>query len=311
MGKTTETIVYAAPGGLEIPFPVAKVTGDKPGPKVLITAGIHGCEYPAIVAAIRLFQELDPAAVCGEVTVVTISGVRAFERRSVFVNPVDGKNPNRFFPGNLTGTYTDALAYHLFHDFIAKADFYLDLHGGDMVEALAPFSIYHGGEGNETERLSREMVEYYGLPNIVSTVSGGSWDDSGTTYANGAKAGVASAIVEVGGIGQLDQPSVDMHLKGLRNVLRHVGCLAGAAEKPQGLRFYKDFLWLRSPAKGIFYKEVEIGDNVVEGQKIGQVEDYFGNKLAELLSPSAGRLLFLTTSPAMEDQGLILGLGVE
>jgi predicted deacylase len=257
-----------------------------------------------------MFQELDPAELCGEVTIVTICSVQAFEQRSVFVCPEDGKNPNRAFPGSLTGSYSDALAYYIFHDFIANADYYIDLHGGDMVEVLDPFAIYRGGENNETERLSRELVEYYGLPNIVMTTSGGAWDDSGTAYANAAMAGVPGTIVEVGGVGQLDQSSVDMHLKGLRNVLRYVKCLKGIAVKPPNQQFYRDFLWVFSPAAGIFYRDVEIGDMLRKGQKIGQVEDYFGNKLAEVISPSDGKMLFLTTSPAIKDKGLILGLGV-
>lgn len=310
MTKTTEFTNYTMPDGQQISFPVAKVCGARPGPKLVVTAGIHGCEYPAIVAAIRLFQELNPAEIAGEVTIIPICSVEGFEKRSAFVSPADGKNPNRVFPGTLDGSYTDALAYHLFNDFISKGDFYLDLHGGDLVEALEPFSIYHGGENNQTEELSRQLVEYYGLPHIVMTKSGGSWDDSGTTYANAAKAGIPAAIVEVGGIGQLEQADVEMHLQGLRNVLRHFQFLAEPAVKPANLIFYKDFMWLRSPVAGIFYHNLKVGDKLTKGQKIGQVEDYFGNLLAEITAPDDGNLLFLTTSPAIGEQGLILGLGV-
>jgi len=309
MSKTTEFINYNAPDGREIRLPVATVKGSSPGPKVLITAGIHGCEYPGIVAAIRFFQELNPEDLSGEVTFIPICSISGFENRSPFVSPEDGKNPNRVFPGRLDGTFTDALAYHLFNDFMKKADYHLDLHGGDLVEALVPFAIYHGGEDDETERISRELVEYYGLPHVVMSTSGGAWDDSGTTYTNAAKAGVPSAIVEAGGVGQLDQESVDIHLDGLRNVLRYLKCLKGEAVKPSNQQFYKDFVWLRSPVAGIFYKEVEVGDTICKGQKIGQVEDYFGNKLAEITAPSDGNLLFLTSSPAIGEEGLILGLG--
>lgn len=308
MSKITETITYVAPEGEEIQFPVARVVGHKRGPRVLVTAGIHGCEYPGIVAAIRLFQELEPSELCGEVTIITVCSVQSFQKRSFFVNPADGKNPNRFFPGNIDGTYSEVQAYHLFNDFILKSDFYLDLHGGDMVEALVPFSIYHGGENNETERLSRELAEYYGLPHIVRTATGGAWNDGGTTYANAAKAGIPAAIVEVGGVGQLERKCVDGHLHGLRNVLRHLKCLGGAAEKPANIQYYDNFTWVMSPAAGIFIRSIELGDSLTKGQKIGQVEDFFGNKLAEVVSPCDGIILFLTSSPAISEQGLILGV---
>lgn len=310
MGKTTEIKKYKSPCGREINFPVAKIKGINDGPKVLIIAGVHGCEYPSIVAAIRFSQELKPEEISGEVTIIPVCSTLAFEKRTVFVNPIDGKNPNRVVPGNLTGTYSDALTYYLYQDFIAKADYFLDLHGGDMVEALEPFSIYHEGENKETARLSREIAEYFLLPNVLHTVPGASWDDSGTTYGNAARAGIPSAILEVGGIGQLDQPSVDKHLIGLRNVLRHFKVLKGEAVKPQNVQHYNDFVWLRSPAAGIFYRAVEVGDTLKKGQKIGHVEDYFGNILAEMNSTHDGKVMFLTSSPAMADQGLILGMGV-
>jgi len=311
MPKNKEIKRFSTQDGNEICFPVGTIVGDKPGPHVLITGGIHGCEYPGIVSAIRLFQELKPEDICGEVTIITISSVKAFETRSVFVVPVDGKNVNRCFPGKLDGTYADALAYYLLHEFIAKADFYIDLHGGDMVEALLPFSIYHGGEGNETERLSKEIVDYYGLKHVVMSVPGGAWDDSGTTYANAAKLGVPGAIVEVGGVGLLLEADVEQHLWGLRNVLRHVKCLKGEAVKPEGIQYYQGMSWVMSPAEGICYVQVKVGETIKKGQKVACVEDYFGELLAEVFAPCDGILVFLTTSPAMKNNGLIMGIGIK
>lgn len=139
MGKTTEILKFTTQDGEEIQFPVATVTGDQPGPHVVITAGIHGAEYPGIVSAIRIYQELEPKNVHGKVTVVTISSVKAYESRSMFVCPVDGKNPNRFFPGSQKGTYTEVMVNCLFENVISKGDYHLDIHGGDMVEKLEPF----------------------------------------------------------------------------------------------------------------------------------------------------------------------------
>ena len=104
MCKSTEIITYKTPDNQTIQFPVAKIKGRNPGPKILIAAGLHGCEYPGIVAAIRLFKSLEPSDVCGEITIVTLCSIAAFESRSFFVNPADGKNPNRVFPGLLNGS---------------------------------------------------------------------------------------------------------------------------------------------------------------------------------------------------------------
>ena len=309
MQKTQQFLDFKAPCGELIRFPVGRIVGDAPGPHFVITAGVHGAEYPGIAAAMTLFQMLEPEMVKGQVTIVTISSLEAFQKRSIFICPFDGKNPNRVFPGKLDGTYTDALAYYLFNEIIRHGDYYLDLHGGDMVEALLPFSIYH--TGSEVDERSRELAEYYLLPNIIATSSGGTWDDSGTTYSNAAKLGIPAAIVESGGIGQMDQASIDEHMRGLINVLRHYNVLDGPVTKPDNTVFYRDFLWLYTPKGGVFHHMVDVGESVKAGQTAGIVKDYFGNQLTEILVPEDSRVLFRTTSPAVAENGLLYGLGVQ
>ena len=95
MKKTTELLEFHTPENESVIFPVATVEGKSPGPHFVITAGIHGAEYPGIVSAIRIFNELDPEEIHGTVKIVTISSLKAFESRSMFICPVDGKSPNR------------------------------------------------------------------------------------------------------------------------------------------------------------------------------------------------------------------------
>src|SRR4051794_25590192 len=89
-------------------WPYVAMTGAKDGPMATILAGVHGCEYVSIHAAMRLARELDPAEVIGQILVVPIMNLPSFWERTGFVCPLDGKNPNRFFPGSAVGTFTDA-----------------------------------------------------------------------------------------------------------------------------------------------------------------------------------------------------------
>ena len=307
MGKSTEYKVFSTTAGEKIYFPVATVTGAYPGPCLAVTAGIHGCEYPGIAAAIALFQELNPDQIHGTVRITPIVSVDAFEKRSPFVSPADGKNPNRFFPGNPEGTFTEVLTYHYLKDLLQGADYHLDLHGGDMVEALEPFALCHEGADPNIDQKSFELACFYGLPNLVKTTWDGPWPDRGTTYANAAVNGIPSVIVEAGGIGQMDPDSVGLHLKGLRNVLRYLGILEGQPDKTF-VQVYPEFRWVYTPWKGIFFRHVSVGDMVAIGQNVGEMRDYFGNVLGEILSPVEGKVVFLTTCPAMAEQGLLMGI---
>jgi len=308
MGKTTEFLTFKATDGNEAVFPVATVTGSKPGPTVTVTAGVHGCEYAGIAAAVRLFKALDPETVSGTVRIVTITSLLSFEERRMFVCPVDGKNPNRFFPGDPGGSFTEQYVHFLMENIIAKGDYYIDLHGGDMVEGLEDFSIYHLDD-SEVSKKSYEMAYYYGLPNLVSTKAGGAWPDDGTTYANAAKRGIPAMITEAGSVGQLHEKDTLTHLNGLTNVLKYLGVLEGKPEEPKKPQGYSGMTWLyTSSPKGIFYKTIEPGMMVTKGQEAGVLEDYFGNELERPVAPVSGKVVFVTTSPAMPEKGLIMGI---
>src|SRR5687767_1481172 len=80
-------------------WPYVTISGRQDGPLATIIAGIHGCEYVSIHAAMRLAREIDPAELRGQLLVVPIVNLPSFWERTPFVNPIDGLNPNRIFPG--------------------------------------------------------------------------------------------------------------------------------------------------------------------------------------------------------------------
>ena len=145
--------------GLELPCFVA--TGAQDGPRLALLAGIHGGEYSSIAAVMRFMGELDTRELRGTITAVPVVNMPSFRARSPFVVPEDGKNLNRCFPGSYDGTFTDALARAVFDELIAPSDVLVDLHGGDMVEALEPFTLY---DASPVEEAARGLAIAFGLP---------------------------------------------------------------------------------------------------------------------------------------------------
>lgn len=311
MTKNHEYLYFKAKDGQEIKFPYCEIVGDSGGPTTVLTSGVHGCEYPAIAATIKLFKELDPGKVKGKIKIVTIVNLPAFFERKPFVTPQDNKNPNRVFPGDENGTYSDNMIYHLFNNIILNSDYYVDLHGGDMVEDLIPFSIVHYADDKNIYNKSLEMARAYGLTNIVVTKSDGEWPDNGTSYAAAAEHGIPAVLAEVGRVGQLDIDSINLHVKGLLNVLRCTGNLNEAAGKQDSYDIYKEFIWMRSISEGLFYCDIKVGDIVNKGDKLGVVESVFGEHQETIRAEAAGKIMFLTTSPAMKKNGLLLAIGVK
>ncbi|HEY5057502.1 MAG TPA: succinylglutamate desuccinylase/aspartoacylase family protein [Gaiellaceae bacterium] len=300
------TYPHAPLAGLEHPAFEAK--GAKDGPHLALIGGIHGCEYSSIAAVTRVMTELDPNELAGTITAVPVVSMQSFQRRSPFVVPEDGKNLNRSFPGSYDGTYTDVLARSIFDTLIAPADVVLDLHGGDMVEALEPFAIY---EESEVEERARGMAVAMGLPYVVRERRR---EDglAGMTSSAAAAAGIPAVIAEAGGCGQLEDGAVRMLAAGVRNVLRYLEMLPGEPAPPHPqLRSVGSFVWLYAKTGGWWDAAAPAGIEVREGDVLGRVRNLWGDELEEVRAPAAGVVLFVTSSPAVAEGGILLGLGAE
>jgi uncharacterized protein len=249
---------------------------------------------------------LDTSELNGSITAVPIVNITSFRSRTPFAVPEDGKNLNRCFPGSYDGTFSDALARAIFDELIAPSDVVIDLHGGDMVEALEPFTLY---DESAVEGRAREVAVAFGLPYVVRVPSE-EGPVSGTTSSAAAGVGVPAVIAEAGGCGLLEESAVQLHLDGLANTLRHLEMLPGKPEPPPpGMRSIERFLWIRSQNEGWWEASVQAGAEVAATASIGVVRDLYGDVLEQVVAPDDGVVLFLTTSPAVTADGLLLGLG--
>lgn len=290
-------------GGIE--HPAFEARGAQDGPHVALIGGIHGCEYSSIAAVTRFMNELRGEELSGSITAVPVVSMQSFERRSAFVVPEDGKNLNRSFPGTYDGTYTDALARGIFDELIAPADVLIDLHGGDLVEALEPFTIYGRGPAEEQ---ARALAVAFGLPYVVRQEPSGGL--GGMTSDAAAGIGVPSIIAEAGGRGQLEEEAVSTLVEGVRNALRSLEMLPGPVTPPaRELRFVGAFDWLRCRYAGWWEASIAVGAEVAGGDLLGRVKNLYGDVLEEIHAPREGVVLFLTTSAAVSDDGLLLGVG--
>jgi predicted deacylase len=289
-------------------WPYFSIAGAQDGPTFLVTAGIHAAEYTGIEAAIRLGRALDPAEVSGTIVIVPLLNRPGFYERSIYVNPEDNDNMNRVFPGRPDGTWSERFAHHFLNGVIAGCDYAIDLHAGDLIEDLVPFVGYRETARAETDGAAVTMLEAYGAEWMVKSLPGG--ERSGLLYAAAAERGIPAVLAESGRCGQLEEEAVVRHVDGVQNILRTLGILRGAPRPVTPPRLLNRFDWLRSEHEGIFHRRVEVGERVTAGQVIGELVDLLGNRLGEVTAPADGVVLFLVTSPAIKQDGLLMGIGV-
>ncbi len=314
-GELTVGTLSAAPGqktsgtqtlnlqGHTTELPIFLINGQAAGPTLVVTGGIHGAEYASIEAALRLGRTLEPRQLRGRVIIVPVVDMPAFKARSIYLCPIDGRNPNRFFPGNPNGTAVEQLDHWLVENVMKQGNYYLDLHGGDLNEALVPFTLFQKFGNKELDAKSLEIARVFGIRYLVSS------EVKGSTTSAAAMLGIPGILAESGGQGVWQEEHIAAHTNGLNRVMRHLGLIQGPPPEPLPTVVMDQFVWLRSEHDGYYYSRVQVGDTVRKGQDLGRVADFLGNTLQPITAPLDGTVLFLVSSLAMNKSDPLLAIG--
>ncbi|MDE3155313.1 MAG: succinylglutamate desuccinylase/aspartoacylase family protein [Acidobacteriota bacterium] len=284
-------------------LPMWLVNGRDEGPTLVVTAGVHAAEYASMAAALNLGRSLEPATLRGRVVVVPVMNMPAFTARAIYVCPLDGRNLNRVFPGKADGTASEQIAHWVFQNVITQATYYVDLHGGDLVEALVPFTIFFRSGNERVDRMSLEMAKVFGIHDLVSS------ETPGATFSAAARAGIPAILAESGGQGIWTPEDVARHTNGLDRLMRRLDMIPGGAPEPVPCTLLERFLWLRSEHEGFWYPDVAVGAEVRATQYLGCIKDVEGRVLQTAVSPADGRVLFIVSSLAINETDPLLAVG--
>lgn len=281
--------------GLELAYAVME--GQRPGPCLLVSAGVHGSEYCSIETAIRLMQRR-PEGLSGSLVVLPILNPGGFARRSIYLMPEDGRNLNRMFPGRPDGSFSERLAHWLTTRVYPQVDAYLDLHGGDLDESLASFTIY----GAASEK-SRELAIAFGAPTNIASFG------NGYSVSAANDIGVPAILPEVGGNGLWGEDSVGEMLAGVERVMHHLGMIEGPVAPPAPNAAFVTMWVPTAPVSGLWYPAKKLSAPIAAGDSLGEIRDVFGRVLATIPSERSGSVVYTLTSLRVNEGEALLGVG--
>jgi uncharacterized protein len=272
-----------------IRIPLVVVHGRRPGPRLCLTAGVHAAEYPGIDAVMQTVQGLDPLELAGTVVAVPVVNPPMFQRRSGFLSPIDGLNLNRTAPGRADGTISEVLAHVLLNEVIGPCQFHIDCHGGDLGEILWPYSGYALTGDSEQDRQGEALARLWS-PRIVALYREGSElpPTMGSLTTQAARQGVVSILAEAGSNGTLEPADVEIHMRGMRNVMRHLGMIAGEPESAGDHVQPTGQFVVSARCGGLLRLKIGIGDEIREQQEIAEVCNLFGKVVERIHAPQNG-----------------------
>lgn len=297
-GETVSGFLHVAGGNSpDTKIPISIVNGSKPGPVLALIAGVHPYEYPPIEALLRLKARINPKELKGTILLVHIANLQAFQKRTIYYNPYDWLNLNRVFPGDPNGTISKRIAYTITQEIIKHCDYLIDLHCGDGNESLVPYSYWSKGGNPVIDEISKKLVEVFGIYPIIETERPS--DQKATVYVDNTaiQMGKPAFTVESGQLGIVDEESVQLLLRGIKNVMRYLKMIEGEVKDFGKPVYIKRFEVIRSNHDGIFYPLTKRGYHINKGEPIGYVTDYFGNKLETVYSPFTGQVLYIVATP--------------
>ena len=309
-----ELLVPSGDDGVESFIPITVHHGTEGGPVLAMIAGIHGSEYAPILAMQKLALLIDPAELRGTLIIVHIANMPAFSGRTIYMGPNDLKNLNRSFPGDISGTITDRIAYVIRNEVMMRADYLVDIHSGDGNESLRPsYSAYYAeAGGEEVIEQSRRLAVSFGLGTIVRFAgSYDSTDEAIYTSAQAVTLGIPAIDIESGELGSTDDKYIDPITSGTLSIMRDLEMIPGEPNVVENPLVISERSRIYSSHDGIFYADpkVETGDYVTVGTRLGVITDYHGNMLEEIFAPSAGVLLILFGTPPVNSGDNIVVVG--
>lgn len=261
------------PGGFELATPVVVVHGKEPGPRVCLTAAIHGDEVNGVEIARRVVQNLKAEDLKGTIISIPVVNIDGLWRKDRYMS--DRRDLNRAFPGDANGSTASRVAHSLFTSIIRHCDSLIDLHSGSMFrENISQL------RADLTLPAVAELASHFGAIPVLQSIA-----PPGSLRGAATAAGIPAVVMEVGGPFTVDVTLVETGVKALRSYLSAIDMLPRSFfwSSPQPVFYASE--WLRSRQGGILINKVTLGQRVNKGQLLGEISNPITDEVEVLYSP--------------------------
>lgn len=305
----TRALRFAAPALQGHEWLAYDIDGTASGPKLCVMAGMHVNEVSAIAAAQRLIGQFGCIKFNGQVSILPVLNRPAVASRAQFLCPIDNKNINFSFPGDPAGSFSAALADAVLNEWAADATVLIDLHGGDLCENVAQFTVVPTTDDANFDATNLALARAFD-PAIIVRLPRAALDERGRSCSGRARQGRHAVFAEAGANGLLDERSTAFHADGVLGVAAALGMLSDRrAPRGDNALIVTSYHWLQACEEGWCDYRVEPAQTVQRDQVLATITDYAGAVVQTLYAPVDGVVLWRCTHPLVVPSSDLFGIG--
>jgi len=276
--------------GDPVEIPVTLINGDRDGPRVFMTAAIHGDELNGVKVLQEVADRYGPGEIHGTLVLLHVVNVPGYHAQQRYL-PIYDQDLNRSFPGKERSNTAERIAHHVYHRFVSQCDLGLDFHTSTRNRT----TMYHARAdiGNpDVERLA----DAYGA-NVVLSGEGG----EGSLRAVASRNGTPTLTVEMGKAHRFQPGLIEKALTGVESVLAEYGVYPeGSVTTPSWRKVMgpsEEKRWLRADTGGLV--DMRWGPNplVREGETICTITDHFKTEEHVIEAPFTGLIVGVLENP--------------
>lgn len=272
-------------------MPVHVVNGKRDGPRLFVSAAIHGDELNGVEIIRRLLRLPVLKRLRGTLIAIPIVNVHGFLERSRYLP--DRRDLNRSFPGHERGSLASRVANLFMEEIVAQCSHGIDLHTAGMHRSNLP-QVRANLEDEETARLA----EAFDTPVLIDANI-----RDGSLRQAAMEQGIPMLLYEAGEALRFDEVAIRAGVHGIVQVMRALDMLPAVRKrkKPYKPVLARSSSWVRSPDSGILRAMVSLGTMVERDTLLGIVADPFGERDVEIRSPYNGIIVGRSNLPLVHE----------
>ena len=273
-------------------MPIHVINGRYSGPRLFITAAIHGDELNGVEIIRRVLKTKLLSRLRGTLIAVPVVNVFGVLNHSRYLP--DRRDLNRSFPGSGKGSMADRLASLLMREVVSKCTHGIDLHTGAIHRSNLPHI-----RANLDDPETAELARAFGVPLLINANL-----RDGSLRLAASDLGVPTLLYEAGEALRFDEMSIRAGVSGILSVMRQLGMLSKGTSKRTPLAApveARSTFWVRSPQGGILRTHVRLGEKVTPNTLLAVVSSPFGDKEQWVTTPYQGIVLGRSSLPLVNE----------